>query len=191
MAGLVIAIIALLLSALPIINNFAFAMAVVSLVLGIAALISMKKKDGKLGMSITVIILSVVAGGIVMGSQAMYGQALNEVGKGIEEATRDKTEDNLRDKVDVEFGEFSVKTDEYGIESTALPVTVKNKGSEKATFYIKVEAVDASGTRIEEGSFTVNDLAPGQSQKETIFTFVTSDKSKALKSATFKVTSVN
>ena len=70
-AGFVLGIIALLTSFLPIINNFSFFLAIVGMV-GI-----MKgKKSGK-GLAIAAIVICVVSGVAVLGTQSMYSGALD------------------------------------------------------------------------------------------------------------------
>ena len=100
------------------------------------------------------------------------------------------TESILQNDVDVTIGDFKA-TKSYGIYETSLPITVKNKSSEKKTFNIHIEAVSSSGERIEEDYVYANDLNAGQSQKFNIFTFVSSDKVSSLKKATFKIIDVS
>lgn len=92
----------------------------------------------------------------------------------------------LENNLDVQLGEFVTDGNEY-IESGKMVVTLRNKGTETASFDVKVEAVDASGNRIEDDTAYVTDLAPGQSTDQDMFVLVSSEKYDAMKGATFKV----
>ena len=77
-AGFVLGIIALLTSFLPIINNFSFFLAILGLIFGIVGMvgISKGKKSGK-GLAIAAIVICVVSGAVVLGTQSMYSAALD------------------------------------------------------------------------------------------------------------------
>lgn len=198
-AGLIIAIFSLVMAWVPILNNVMFFFALLSLTFGIIGLIAVKKKKriGQ-GLAVATIIISVVAGAMVLASQAFYSSVIDSVGNSVNETMNDYNGNNtdklLKDSVDVTLGQFTVDTGaeiEYTYDDTTkLPVTVKNKSSEKASFTVKIEAVDANGTRITEDTVYVNDLNAGQSQVADAFTYVQSDKLDALKVASFKVLSV-
>ena len=104
----------------------------------------------------------------------------------IDTMTGVKTDDVLKDYLDVKIGDFEVDTDEY-ITNTKLIVTLKNKSSEKKSFDVKIEAVDKDGNRIDSDTAYASDLNAGQSQKIELFTLVTSDKIKTYKKAKFKI----
>lgn len=70
-AGFVLGIIALLTSFLPIINNFSFFLAI----LGMIGILK-GKKSGK-GLAIAAIVICVVSGVVVLGTQSMYSAALD------------------------------------------------------------------------------------------------------------------
>ena len=72
-AGFVLGIIALLTSFLPIINNFSFFLAILGMIFGIVGMvgISKGKKSGK-GLAIAAIVICVVSGVVVLGTQSMY-----------------------------------------------------------------------------------------------------------------------
>jgi hypothetical protein len=67
---------------------------------------------------------------------------------------------------------------------------VHNKGSERATYSIQIEAVDANGDRIAEDSVYVTNLAPDQSVTKDVFT-INSDNYYELTKATFRVAGVS
>ena len=78
-AALVLGIVALAMSWMPIVNNLAFIVALVGLVLGIVGIVgcARKGKAGK-GLAIAGVALSVVAGIVVLATQAAYTAAIDE-----------------------------------------------------------------------------------------------------------------
>jgi hypothetical protein len=199
-AGLVIAILAILGSALPIINNVSFVFAIVSLVFGIVGLVSIKKgKRVGQGIAIATIILSAVTMIVVFATQAIYGKVADNISTSVNESVDNfngtNTEKLLKENVDVTLGAFVFDPGAeaaFSYDDTfELPVTIKNKSSEKASYTVKVEAVDASGTRLADDTIYVSDLNPGQSVSEKAFKFVEEGKREAVKSATFKVLEVS
>jgi len=193
--GLVLGIIGLFLSAVPIINNFAFLLGILGLLFGIVAAVKIKKKKNTgMGIAITAIILSLLSLVIVLASQQMYGQAIDDATKEVQtesgKITGEKTEDLLKTDIDVTLGTFEATKDEYGLDATKLPVTVTNKNPEKKTYTIQIEAVDASGVRILDESVYANDLGSGQTQEFEAFKYVESSKLEAVKTAEFKIVKV-
>ncbi len=193
-AGFIIAILAILGSAIPIFNNVSFFFAVVSLIFGVIGLVAIKKgKRVGQGLAIATIILSVLTFVVVLATQSFYGKVAEDVGNSVNESMNDfdgtNTDKLLETSVDVTIGKFAVTNDGY-IDSTELPVTVKNKASEKASYTVKIEAVDADGTRVADDTIYVTDLNAGQSVSEKAFQYVESGKVEALKTATFKILEV-
>ena len=193
-AGFIIAILAILGSAIPIFNNVSFFFAVVSLIFGVIGLVAIKKgKRVGQGLAIATIILSVLTFVVVLATQSFYGKVAEDVGNSVNESMNDfdgtNTDKLLETSVDVTIGKFAVTNDGY-IDSTELPVTVKNKASEKASYTVKIEAVDADGTRVADDTVYVTDLNAGQSVSEKAFQYVESGKVEALKTATFKILEV-
>lgn len=182
-AGLVLGIIGICTSFIPIVNNLSF---VLGLIGTIFAIISLIKKASK-GQAIAGIILCVLAIVITINSQQALSDSLNEVSANLDKATGASTKEVLANDANVELGKFEVTKDSYGITDTKLTVKVTNKTSEKKSFNFHIEAVDASGARIDEDYVYANDLAAGQSQNIDIFTLVTSDKIETMKNATFKI----
>lgn len=78
-AGFILGLIAILTSFIPIVNNFSMLLAVLGLIFGIVGLagISRGKKSGK-GLAIAAIVICVVSGAIVVGTQSMFSAALDE-----------------------------------------------------------------------------------------------------------------
>lgn len=199
-AGFVIAILAILGSAIPIFNNVSFFFAIISLIFGIIGLVAIRKgKRAGQGLAIATIILSVVTFGIVLATQTFYGKVADDVSKSVDESVNDfngtNTEKLLKDNVDVTIGKFVFNTGAEATysydDTTELPVTIKNKSSEKASYTVKIEAVDASGTRVAEDTIYVSDLNSGQSVSEKAFKYVEEAKLEAVKTATFKILEVS
>lgn len=194
--GLIVGIIALLLSAVPIINNFAAVLAVVGIILGIMGVLKVKKKKrtGK-KIAISALSISVLALVVVFASQAMYGAAIDEVSKSVDKemskVTGDSTDELLKNDVSVEMGQFVATADEYGLTESALPVTVTNKNAESKSYSIQIEAVDSEGKRIADDYVYANDLGAGQTQEFKVFQFVESEKLEAIKTAEFKIVQVS
>lgn len=86
LTGLIVGGVGLLLSVIPIINNFAFALALVGLVLAIIGLVRWRKVGSGKGLGIAGIIVSVVAGAAVLVSQAVYSAALDELAEELDGA---------------------------------------------------------------------------------------------------------
>lgn len=201
--ALVVGIIALLLSAVPIINNFAIVLAVVGLVFGIVGLVKIKKGRRKgSGLAISSIVISALAFVIVLASQAMYGAVLDGASKAADKAaaeassTLDKasgnsTDELLKNDVTVKLGTFKVGQDQYGMETTELPVTVTNRNAATKSYSVQIEAVDSKGNRIADDTVYANDLKSGQSQSFKAFQYVESSKLEAVKSAKFQIVSVS
>jgi len=168
---------------------------VLAIIFGIVGIVGAKKRDGAgRGMSIAVLIIGVVCVGIVLASQAMYGKAINDAGKAIQDSvdtsSGKKTDELLKNDVNIEIGKFSATADEYGINKTSLSVKVTNKNTETKSYTVKVEAVDASGTRLAEDTIYANDLKSNGSGSYEAFKYVEAGKVDSLKTATFKVYSV-
>lgn len=182
-ASLVLGIIGICTSFIPIVNNLSFLLGLIG---GIFAIVSLLKKASK-GQAIAGIILCVLAIIITINSQKALADGLNEVSSNLNKATGASTEEVLKNDVNVELGNFEVTKGSYGITNTKLTVKVTNKTSEKKSFSLHIEAVDSTGTRIDDGYVYANDLGAGQSQNFDIFTLVTSDKVDAMEKATFKI----
>ena len=186
-ASLVLGIVAMCTCFIPIINNASFIMGVLAAIFGIVALIK-KQRKGKAIAGLVLGILSVV---ITISLQNSWSKALDDLSDDLNTITGDNTEKVLKENVDVTFGSFIGNVDEYGFADTKLTVNVTNKSNEKKSFSIEIEAVDSNGTRIDTDTIYISNLNPGQTQSETAFTFVSSDKVNILKSAKFNVVNVS
>lgn len=199
-AGFVIAILAILGSAIPILNNVSFFFAIIALVFGVIGLMAIKKnKRIGQGLAIATIILSILTFVIVLATQSFYGKVADDVNNSVTESVNDSNGTNtdklLTNSVDVTLGAFvfdaGAEASYSYDDTTELPVTIKNKSSEKASYTVKIEAVDASGTRVAEDTIYVSDLNPGQSASEKAFKYVEEGKLDAVKTATFKILEVS
>ena len=77
-AGLVLGILAAVTSFLPIINNLSAILAVVGGILaGIALFGAIKGKNGSKGLAIAGVVLAVISFAVVLGTQSLYGKALD------------------------------------------------------------------------------------------------------------------
>lgn len=190
-AGMVLGIVAICISFIPIINNFAFILGALALIFG---LITVFKNDIGKGKPITAIVLSILSILITIQMQKAVVEGLEDIGNELNDSMGDLTGENtdkvLENDVDVKLGEFEVVKEEY-LDNTKMTVEVKNKSDKKASYSITVEAADKEGNRIDMDYIYANDLASGQSQKFDIFTFLSSDKHEAFKNATFKIVSVS
>lgn len=103
-----------------------------------------------------------------------------------EKLNGNSTEEILENCADVTFGEFKISGDEIFPE-TSLEVTVKNKAEKQYTYIITIEAVDASGARIDTDMIFADRLNPGQEIHLTAFEFVDREKVEQFRNATFLV----
>ncbi len=185
-AGLVLGIIALVTAFIPIVNNASFFMGILAAIFGLIPLF----KKASAGKAVAALILGVLAIVMTLVMQSVYTKAINDA---VDEATKDlgymmgdKTDEILDEYLDVSMGSFQVIEGEY-LTETQLTVTVKNKGAERKSFDLQIEAVTKDGTRIDTDSIYISDLGPGQKQTFKIFQFVSSEDIPSLKQATFQV----
>lgn len=195
-AALVLGIVAAATSFMPIINNASFFIALIGLILAIVAIAGIRKgKNSGKGLAVAGLVLSIVAGLLVLGTQAFYSAVLNEAvdqsTQQLNKMTGDATDDILGVDVEVTIGDYSINKDQYSLVKSDLPVTVTNLLKEPASFWINIEAVDANGSRINDDTVIVNDLGARQSTKLEAFAFVSSDDYEAMKNASFNIISVS
>ncbi|UZN03026.1 DUF4190 domain-containing protein [Cellulomonas sp. S1-8] len=180
--ALVVSLVALLLSWVPIINNFAALLAVGGLVLGIVGLVGAARKGrpGK-GMAIASVIISLVSLVLVIVTQNAYGRAIDEFvddldgtateqlgGTTTQEATVDEEDEVADAPAAPAVGDVSVVEVAFG-QNTYDPtiwwyvVIIDNPNPEHVypLAGFDVEAVGADGTILDTGSSYVN-LLPGR-----------------------------
>lgn len=186
-AALVLGIIGVATSFIPIINNLSFILGIIAIIFAIVAL-AQKASKGK---PVASIILGIIAIAITLSTQKTLSKSLDQVSNDLDKATGNSTEEILKDDAEVTIGEFKSSEDEYGLTHTELPVTVKNKTSEKKSFSIQIEAVDKDGSRIMTDYVYANNLTAGQSQDFKTFEYVEDDKLDSVKGATFNIVEVS
>lgn len=144
-------------------------------------------KKSRTGLIIGIVIGAVVLflAVIVIVPMIFFGKVFSDLDSTLGDYNMN-TEQILAEQLEVTFGTFATTHEKYHDE-TKLPVTFKNKGSETKTFHVQVEAVDAAGDRIAEDSSVVENLAPGQSATDDMFTYVNNSEAAKLPDATFKV----
>ena len=199
--ALVLGIVAIVGSWVPILNNFSAFLAVLGAIFGIIGLVVIAKSNGAKGgkgIAIAGTVISVLAFVIVLAAQSMYGTAIDKASESVQDTTSkasgDATEELLKTDVDVTFAEYKVDSKTYGSYTSntgALTVTVTNKAADAKSYNIQVEAVDASGNRIQDGYVAVNSLGAGQSKSQEIFNSVSDDEINKYKACTFKVVKVS
>ena len=157
--GLVLGVLALATSALPIINNFSFILALLGIVFAIIGVVATvrRKKRGK-GLAIAALALNVIALIVVLATQSMYSAAIDEAMSGpsatgsTDVAVSDSTEKNTSAAADysnmavgaaVELSNgLSVRVDSVqtglanynGSSITGIAVTYVNNGTSEASF---------------------------------------------------------
>lgn len=159
----------LLLSWIPIINNLAFILAIVSFIIAIIALVVNKKRSKTLAIIGTVI--SILTFAVVLMTQNAYGNAWNKaVNNSTEKSNDEKNKDvssssstsskvyNINDTVkykNVEYKVNSVNTsdgDEYtkpdsGKQYVIVNVTITNKSNSKIDYNPLYFAIDENGNQ--------------------------------------------
>ena len=162
-AALVIAIVALSLSWVPIINNFAAVLGFVALVLGIVSLVVAARRRGSKGLGIASTIIAVVAVVLVFVTQAAYVAAIDGVSKAVEEAVdgnsaaTDKEQEQAADAARVlqlgqaqQLGEYSVTVNSVNLDAST-EIAAANEFNEKATGQYVLVDVELTYTGSEEG----------------------------------------
>lgn len=195
-AGLVLGIIAAATSFMPIINNASFFLALIGLILSIIGIMGIRKgKSSGMGMAVAGLVLCLIAGAVVLGTQAFYSAAIDsaveQTNQQFDKMSGNATEDILGVDVDVALGDYSISKGSYGSVQSELPVTVTNLLNEQATYWIEIEAVDASGARIDDDTVYVNNLGPNQSTTLEAFSYVSSDDFEAMRAAHFNIISIS
>lgn len=146
-AALVVAIVALALSWVPIINNFAAFLGFVGLVLGIVSLVLAAKRNGNKGLGIASSVIAVVAIVLVFVTQAAYSAVLDEVSTAIEEA------------ID---GESAAPAKIVGQAAESAQVLALGKPAEIGEYTVSVDSVVLDATKEIAAANQFNDKATGQ-----------------------------
>jgi hypothetical protein len=149
-----------------------------------------KRNNGVIVAVISGIVVVVLAFFVFVAPLIFIDKMSSNVDELISNSSGGNTEQILDDQLDVNFGAFTRDRTYSSLTIGKLPVTVHNKGSERATYNIQIEAVDANGDRIAEDTVYVANLAPGQSVTKETFT-TNSDDYYELTKATFKVAGIS
>jgi hypothetical protein len=149
-----------------------------------------KRNNGVIIAVISGVVVVVLAFFVFVAPLIFIDKMSSNVDELISNSSGGNTEQILDDDLDVDFGAFTRDRTYSSLTVGKLPVTVKNKGSERATYNIQIEAVDANGDRIAEDTFYATNLAPGQSVTKDVFT-VNSDDYYELTKATFRVAGIS
>ena len=178
-ASLVLGIIGIISRFIPMLKTFSIIFAIIGAILAIIALV---KKSGK-PMAIIGLILCVIVGVMFITSQKGVSDSINGMMGAVTKLSSDEI---LSKYLDVQVGEFTEAEGENGQETT-LPVKVTNKDSKTRSFYIKVEAVKADGSKIMADDSYIQELGAGESRDISLYEFVTDDNIEDVRNATFKV----
>lgn len=185
-ASMVLGIIAIIGCWIPFLNIFSIIMGFIGLALGIPAfIVLLTKKKGSMGKTIAGLILCLITVIVGINMNNAAGKAVND---SVDEVNGNKTEDILKNDIDVNFGTYTTDGNEY-YESGKLEVTVKNKTNNVQSYTISVEALDSEGVRITTDTIYANDLGAGQTAKYDTFSYGNVDKLKT--TVTFKVYEVS
>jgi hypothetical protein len=147
-AALVLAIIAVLLCWVPIVNNFAAVLAVLGLALGIPALVSARrgKRSGS-GLALASVILSVVAFVAVLATQALFSEVL----------------DDVADEIDKSTSSESAPADPTQDAGTDAPSVLSlGQSGQLGEYTVTVDSVTANGNDIVADANQFNDAPNGQ-----------------------------
>lgn len=162
-AALVIAIVALALCWVPIVNNIAAVLGVVALILGVISFILASKRHGGKGLGIASGIIAVVAVVLVFVTQAAYVAAIDDVVAAIEDsadgesAASDKELEQANDDSQVlglgqgrDLGEYSVTVAAVNLDA-ADQVAAANPYNDSASGQYVLVDLDVTYTGSDEG----------------------------------------
>jgi hypothetical protein len=185
--ALVLAIVALVLSWVPIINNVAALLAVVGLVFGVVALVGALRRGrpGK-GMAITAIALAVVSLVIVIITQIAYGKVIDEVVDDLNSGA-EQLDEQSADTVDVDEDAADDAPDAGAAQDiTSVDLAFGQQAYDPTTWWyvavldnpntefvfpfaeVTVEAVGADGTILDSSSDYLN-ILPGRAAVTGVF----------------------
>lgn len=176
--GLLLAVVALVLSLIPLTNDFGLWIAVLAVAL---ELFGIFKKDGKMPQKmliISVVVLVVAIASVAI--QNIYEQSLIDHKMYLQSG--EATEEILKGDLKVSIGEWT---------NEGLEVTLENKNSENKGYNVLIEAKDENGSQIVNEMISVGGIAPGKKIDITIFARLTDAQKESMKNAKFDVVSVS
>lgn len=130
--------------------------------------------------------LCVLALTLTVIAAVMFDRAFSDVGDAPDTTMDARSAQILQDDLDVDLGQFVAAANPL-LETGKLPVTLRNKGHDTASFSVHVEAVDAGGNRIADDTAYAPNLSPGQFNVEDLFIFVPTDRYDAMSHATIRI----
>ena len=170
--GFVVGIIALLLSFLPIINNFAFFLALIALVFSIVGLVATIRgtKSGK-GMAIAAVIICVLSCAAVLATQSAYSNAIDQavsntnptVSTDTGNAASQSTEQTASSAADFTIADETLQKDTYS--ATITGSLTNNTSTDKSYVGVTYNLYDASGSLIGNAYANANGLKAGSTWK--------------------------
>lgn len=181
-AGLVVGIVGLLGSAIPILNNIAFFIALLGLVFGIVGLVGVirGKRRGK-GLAIAAIVVSVIAVVVVLATQSMYSAAIDEATADTSFSTAEQSADTdsastAEGKSNVKDAAADQKSSNYTITGEKLDTSdaystyitgkfTNNTDSDFDSVSVEYTIYDKDGTQIETAADYANGLKAGGTWK--------------------------
>jgi hypothetical protein len=151
-----------------------------------------RKKNGVvIAVVVGAVALIAVAFMVFVAPLIFISKTTSDVNDLISDSTGANTEQILQNELDVTFGSFARDPKFTTLVRGKLPVTIRNKGSERASYHVQIEAVDASGNRIAEDTVFVQNLGAGQSVTKEAFTLSDEDDYYKLTHATFRIAGVS
>ena len=171
--GFVLGIIAILGSWIPILNNFAFIFVVLGIAFSIVGLvgISRGKESGK-GLAIAALIISIVAGAVVLGTQSLYSEALNQAtgeatvaeapasDAGDTAATTDAQATDGAADADYTIADEALDTSN-GFSANVTGTLTNNIDSDKSYVQVEYTFYDKDGAQIGTGLANTSNLKAG------------------------------
>lgn len=189
-AALVVGIIGIVFSVIPLVRVVSYPLGGLAIIFAIIPLIG-RKSMAKSVVSLLLGVLSIV---ITFNLQAAtvkaVDDALGDVSNSLQDMAGGNTDSILKNNLDVTIGKFTIDKGDF-LDEYQLPITLKNKGTERKSFSVQIEAVDANGKRLDEDTVFANDLGAGQEQSFEAFTLITSDTAKTIANATFRIVEVS
>lgn len=182
-AGLVLGIVAIVISWVPIINNFAFFFALIGLIFAIVGLVgALRGKKGGKGMAIAAVVVNVVSIAVVLGTQSLYSAAIDQAVDDATVSTSDVTVETDAAATDATAtdaaatsGVTAADADKYTIADEALSgdeYTVKvsgtftnNTDSELSYVQVSYRLLDADGAQIDTAFANTSNLPAGGTWK--------------------------
>lgn len=146
-AALVVAVVALLLCWVPIINNFAAFLGFAALVLGVVSLVIAAKRNGSKGLGIASAVIAVVAIVMVFVTQAAYVAAIDEVSASVE------------DSMD---GEVAAPDEVVEQAADTSRVLALGASTTVGAYEVSVDSVNLKGAKAVEAANEFNGKAEGQ-----------------------------